>query len=180
MSNNSGKPSTSKEEEFFELFIRHQKHFYSYILALVHDFVDADDILQDIATVMWRKFDEFEEGSNFQAWGIAITRYTIMSFFSSRKRSRLQFDSDLLDTISEATSKNLDSSSERLIALRHCHSKLSNENQSLIQMRYRERMNVRSIAESIGRTENAIYKIMGRLHNALLRCIEQVIAAGEV
>lgn len=168
-----------KDKEFFELFMRHQKHFYAYILASVHDFVDTDDILQDVATVMWRKFDEFEEGTNFQAWGIAIARYTILSFFSNRKRSRLQFDSELLDTIGDVTSKSIESSPERLIALKRCHNKLSDENQSLIHMRYREGMNVRSIAESVGRTENAIYKIMGRLQNALLRCIEQVIAAGE-
>jgi DNA-directed RNA polymerase specialized sigma24 family protein len=47
---------------------------------------DADDLFQNGVTVMRRKFDPFEPGANFAAWGVLIMRYEILVYRRSLAR----------------------------------------------------------------------------------------------
>ena len=62
----------SKQEQhdlFCELLTLHQGQLHGYILALVGNRADADDLFQSTSMVLWRKFDTFQPGSSFLAWG---------------------------------------------------------------------------------------------------------------
>ncbi|MCK5000630.1 MAG: hypothetical protein KAS23_13890, partial [Anaerohalosphaera sp.] len=72
----------SLDSLFFHLFMTHRKSLYAFILASIHNYSDADDILQETATVMWRKFSGFEQGTDFVAWGITIARLRVLKFFN--------------------------------------------------------------------------------------------------
>jgi len=54
-----------------ELSLLGQKGIYAFILFLLISPSDADDILQETLTVMWKKFDEFESGTSFCGLGQA-------------------------------------------------------------------------------------------------------------
>ena len=102
---------------FFQLFMGSQKSLYAYILASIHNYADANDILQETVTVMWRRFEEFDRDSSFIAWGISIARNQIRTYFNSRKCSRLQFDSDLAEVIETTTLSTLDDNEARMEGL---------------------------------------------------------------
>jgi RNA polymerase sigma factor (sigma-70 family) len=95
----------------------HQKSLYAFILASVRNYADANDILQETATIMWRKFGEFDKGTNFVGWGISISRNLIKKYFRERKMSRVQFGDKLFQDISEKVEKGLDKMDSRLDAL---------------------------------------------------------------
>ena len=50
------------------LWVQYQSRVYAYIRALVFRRADAEDILQEVAVVLWRKYDQFEPGSRFDQW----------------------------------------------------------------------------------------------------------------
>jgi len=166
------------EAVFFELFMTSQNKLYAYILSSVHNYADASDLHQETATVMWQKFDQFEQGTNFLAWGVSIARNIVRNHFRSRNRSRLQFDDHLMQRIEDETISRLDSDDVRMDSLRKCFEKLSDANRLLIKLRYEEGMTVKSIATRFGKPLQGMYKFMARLQDSLLQCVEKTIAMG--
>lgn len=51
---------------FIQYLTRNQISFYSYILSLVPRSSDADYIMQEMTAIMWQKFSEFSEGTDFR------------------------------------------------------------------------------------------------------------------
>ena len=163
------------ERLFFQLFMAHQRNLYAYILAAVHNYSDAEDILQETATVMWRRFSEFKQGTSFVAWGIVIARNQILKFFNDHKRSRIQFDDDLLKTIEDATlreTRRLESLTE---AFHHCFQKLSDAHRKVLHLRYKDGMTIKAIANMTGKPISGMYKAFARVQDALQRCIEATV-----
>ena len=50
----------SPNARFFRHFMRNQKQFHAYILMMVHNYQDAEDLIQEAAIVMLEKFPEFQ------------------------------------------------------------------------------------------------------------------------
>ncbi len=164
------------DSEFFGLFMKNQKNIYAYILSLVHNYVDADDIMQESTTVMWRGFEEFDQNTEFIAWGITIAHYQVLKFFKNKSRNKLQFNDKLLESIAETAASNVNSIDERLIALNDCRKKLSKRDNKLLQLKYTHGNTIRKIADDTGNSVHALYKTMGKIHNALQQCIEKTIS----
>ncbi|MCK5000605.1 MAG: hypothetical protein KAS23_13765, partial [Anaerohalosphaera sp.] len=101
-------------------------------------------------------------------------------FFNERKRTRVQFGDKLMEAITKVTASRVTEVDVRLEASRHCREKLSTSDQKLLYMRYNEGFTIKKIADKLGRPLPGLYKSMGRLHSALLRCIKRSLAGGEV
>jgi RNA polymerase sigma-70 factor (ECF subfamily) len=165
----------TKDELFFQLFMTYQRNIYAFLLSSVHNYNDANDLLQETATVMWRKFDEFRPGSSFLAWGITIAHHLVLKFFNEHKRSRIQFDDALLQELADTTMEEMKNVNALTDALRHCFQKLSEANQKLLRLRYQEGMTIKAIASFLGKPVFGMYKAFARLQDALQVCIENVL-----
>ena len=75
-------------QAFSRLLVANQRRIYGFILTLVHDRAAAEDILQDVSALLWQKFDKFERGTDFAAWGMAVSRLTILNWRRKQKNSR--------------------------------------------------------------------------------------------
>lgn len=53
--------------EFIQLLTTHQSRLYAYILTLVFDPNDADDVLQETNTVLWSKADSEQRRPAFDS-----------------------------------------------------------------------------------------------------------------
>lgn len=98
----SAQPS-SDEHDFGRLFVQHQSRIYGFIRSLVVHRADAEDLLQETASVLWRKFDEFRPGSNFLAWALQVARFQVMYFRQRQKRDVLQFSDKFVDAVGADT-----------------------------------------------------------------------------
>ena len=47
----------AKGKVFLRLFLQNERRLYAYVLALLPNRADADDVLQEASLVMWDKFD---------------------------------------------------------------------------------------------------------------------------
>src|SRR6266404_4537223 len=72
-----------------QLFVKHQLGLRAFILSLEPNFTDAEDLLQEVFLVITRKANEFEEGTNFFAWGCTIARYKLLELLRRRARSQV-------------------------------------------------------------------------------------------
>lgn len=168
------------DEHFLRLLMGNQDRMYTYILSMVHNLSDADDVMQDVVTVMWRKFGDYQEGSSFLAWGITIARYLVLKFFEKNRRSRIPFSDDVAEKIASVTTSKLESYHERLEALEGCMKKLSMENQQLIKKRYYSKTPTKAIAAERGIVPHKMYRTMAKIHQMLQDCVRRTLSTGDV
>ncbi len=162
---------TENSKQFLSLLMKHQTRIHTYILYHIPNKIDAEDILQDTILVMLDKFSEFEEGTNFLAWGIVIARNKIMSFKQSKARSRMVFDDSIVSQIEKEVTENFDLFNEESEELKNCIVKLPEKHKKYLRLRYEKSMSYREIGKEISISMQAVHKTMSRIHIALLKCV---------
>jgi len=76
---------------FVRLLTQSERRVYGYILKMVVDWNDADEILQETNVRLWEEFDRFQPGTDFAAWAIRVAHYQVLTWRKRRDRSRLVF-----------------------------------------------------------------------------------------
>lgn len=163
--------------EFVQLFTKHQRRLYLYILAQVPNPVDAEEILQEANIVVWRKFDRFEPGTNFFAWSCRIANYEVLKYRDRRRRDRLRFSNEFVELVAREFAENTDHEVDKRNALLGCLSKLRPKDRELVRQRYASGENGNSLAELLGRPVNSVYQSLGRIRKTLLECMKRRMAA---
>lgn len=169
---------TREMKLFMSLVLPNQRNIYAYILSLVIHPYDADDILQDTLALMWEKFSEFEQGSDFAAWGKKIAKFKTLNHLKKNASAKVRFDDDVLKVI-ESESGQLTYLSDRLSAMQRCLKKLSEKDINLLRMRYHDDCSFKKIALNIGISKQSAYRSVSRIHCKLVKCIKQVLAPKE-
>ncbi len=169
---------SAKGRSFLRLFLRNERRVYAYILTLVPNRADADDILQDASLVMWDKFDERNPPDDFAAWGCRIAYFKVLDFYKKGRRARVRFSQAMLERVAEtaveqAAALQLD---ERRDALAGCLEKLPPRDQDLIARRFAPGATTQSAAAAVGRSVDAVYKALAKIRQALFDCVTKALA----
>ncbi len=173
MSKNPGQfQDDAKADKFMEQLVPNQRRILSYIAALAPQKNDAEDIYQDVLTEMWKKFDQFTPGTDFDRWGITIAKFKILNFRRKAGRSKIIFSDEIIELIQNESDKQRKYIDECLDALQGCAKKLSPRQLKFLRMHYEDELSCRKIASNIGLTHQAICKVMSRIHAALVKCIK--------
>lgn len=155
-----------------------QDPLFAYIRSLVRDFNDADDLFQQTALVLWRKFAEYDRSRSFLAWACGVARFEVTNFLRTRGRSRLYFsdglnllliraqDEDARDAVAE----------DRRAALSGCVGKLRERDRRLLEDCYGGGRRVPDVAEREGRSSQSVHNSLRRIRRALYECIGRTIA----
>ncbi len=170
----------SKQDEFLSLFVSNQKKLYQFILMLTGNYTDADDILQETASLLWSKFDEYQTGSNFLAWACTVARNKILNFRRKKKAGANQLSDQALSNVLSESKAIFDYNQERMQALKSCLLKLKEKDRQLVSLRYEQDQPVKQVASSLGRSSDGIYHTMARIHRILMECIRRTLSAGGI
>ena len=163
--------SFKDSKKFLSLLGKCQARIYAYILYQVPNRNDAEDILQDTIVVMLDKFSEFEEGTNFLAWGLQIARYKIMAYRDKRKNSKLIFDDDILNIMEQEKEIQSAIAKEEFDRLSECIKKLPDKYKKYLQYRYEDSLSYKAIGDKVSISGQAVHKTMSRIHLALMNCV---------
>jgi len=159
-------------DQFVRLLTPNQKKILAFILSYVPRYTDAEDILQNTLSVLWRKYEDYRPGTDFLAWSITVARYEVMHYLRERKANgKLHFDERLQQIIETDSSCCLEAFDERIDALRKCVKKLKIEDTRLLKMRYEQELTFVKIGQRLGLSSVAAFKMIGKIHDRLVRCI---------
>ncbi len=158
----------------------HERKIYAYIYQLVPHWADADDLMQEVASLMWEKYDSFEEDTDFVAWGRKIAFYCVQNYRRKKGRTKIQFNSQLLDLLARESDDMLDQMDGRLDALRLCIKKLSVKDQEIVCEHYDSGLNVKTVADKLEYSIHQVYRALVRIHNQLMRCIRLRLSMEEM
>ena len=168
----------SREEQFVRLLNAAHLRVRAYLLSLLGNRHDADDVLQQASVLMWQKFDTFEPGTDFLAWASKVALYEARNFQRVAARSRLQFSEALLETLAAERLEDTRHLDQRLDALDDCIEQLDERSRQLLQGVYTENSDVAALATQLGRAKQTLYNRLARIRRALAECIERRLAEG--
>lgn len=171
--------SLPREAEFACCLREIQTRLYGYIHSLARDLNDADDLFQQTALILWKKFDDFDRRRSFFSWACGIARLEVINFLRSRTRRRLYFSDDLnlllIEAQEEMTSGEIE---DRRDALAKCVAKLRQRDQELLLECYQEPGGVNEAAERRGRSSQSVFNSLRRIRRALYVCISRTLSQG--
>jgi RNA polymerase sigma-70 factor (ECF subfamily) len=171
-------PSAPSADEFVRLYTAASRRIYTYILTLLPDRTDAEDVFQEVSTVLWEKFREFTPGTQFGAWACKIAYFKAIKFRSLKAVRSRMFSEHTLENISAELEAMDDSLDVEYRLLAECFARLPAEERTLIEQRYRNNGSPRVIAETTGLPVRRIYKSLDRIRKALLSCVTRKMAEG--
>lgn len=79
--------------EFSALFEGCQHDLLRYVVGCVPSYSDALDILQETATALWLKFDQYDHSQPFAPWARKFAHIQVLKFCLYRQRRSAQFAS---------------------------------------------------------------------------------------
>ena len=176
----SSSPSSREPRtaEFLRLYAAHSRKVWTYLLTMLPNRADAEEVFQDISVTLWEKFDDFTLGTNFAAWAFKISHFKIIKFRQRNLRRSKLFASDVLDLLDADMLAVDDSADAEYIALAECFSRLSAPDQKLIERRYQPGSSPQVLSEGMAVPVRRIYKELARIRSALLACIAERLAEG--
>src|SRR5215468_5020000 len=121
-----GPTVTNKARLFLRLFLQNQRRIYAYVLTLLPNRADADDVFQEASLVLWDKFDHAAPPDDFAAWGCRIAYFKVLDFRKRKQRGRVLFSQQMLERVAETALEQADALQldERREALSGCLAKL--------------------------------------------------------
>jgi len=166
-------------DAFLQLVAGNQGRLYGFILTLLPDPNEANEVLQQTNMALWHDAERFVEGTNFIAWAFRIARFMVLEHRERLRRSRLRYTDTLVDDLASEAVAFSELEESRLDAMRHCMERLADDHRNLLHRRYVEGESVAAIASSTGQTANALANCLYRIRRALLDCIQRRLAAEE-
>jgi RNA polymerase sigma-70 factor (ECF subfamily) len=170
--------STDSHDRFMRLFLSSQHEVLRYILALVPNVDDAQEILQETAISLWAKFDEYDDTKRFEGWACRFALNKIKQHRRKTGQTPLQLDDSVLDLIAADYDRHAAALAAQREALTNCVSKLSKQDRALVELHYFQRIPIQQIAADTSQNIHTLYKAMQRIRRQLHRCVNYNMSAG--
>jgi RNA polymerase sigma-70 factor (ECF subfamily) len=164
-------------EAFVQLFARHERGIRAFVHSLLPG--HADEVVQETCLVLWRKFADFDAGSDFLLWACTVARFEVLKYRRKLARDRHVFNVELLALLAEeAVGETRELALERR-ALDACVEKLTPGHRELIRSCYAQGVTIKQVADQLGRSATSLYKALNRIRLLLLDCIRVTVAREE-
>lgn len=163
------------EETFVQLMVSHQTALHAFVLALLPGHPEADDVVQDVNTALWKKRGEFSVGTNFKAWMFSVARFKVLSLWRDQKRKKVWSmpDETLNLLMDDAVDVCFEAEDDRHVALRQCIRELRPQDQGLILRRYFDGRSMKQVAREVGRKADNLKGSLHRIRLSLRACVKR-------
>lgn len=168
-----------RTEEFLRLYLGFEEQLRAYLMTLLGNWNDVDDVFQETTLALWRSFDEFSSGTSFSNWGRQIAFHRVLQFRCQKQRRGVPGSEDFLNALHQTIVGRTDQLETRLRALADCLAKLTEGDRKLVAMTYESNRPIKEVAAQIGRPATGLYKAMERIRHALVVCVERTLAREE-
>ncbi len=152
----------------------------AYARSLLGNYAAADDVLQEALLVVFKKFDQFQEGTSMLAWCRSIVRIEVLRAKQRHQHERSLAERLLDDAIDAAfdefqTARRHDDAESWREALRGCLERVPRRGQSVLRSRFADEMSYQQIGERLGMTIEAVRKALFRLKRQVRSCVESSV-----
>ena len=162
-------------DRFLRLFTTNEPAVRAFVRRLVPLREDAQDVMQEIALVLWRKFGEYRSSDDFRRWAFGVARYEILAWLRDTSRNRQLLAADVVELLADESVKADQRLESQREALRACLDKLPKPERQLVMAAYQRGAQVQEVATLSGRTVAAFYQWLHRVRLLLLNCVRRAM-----
>jgi RNA polymerase sigma-70 factor (ECF subfamily) len=163
---------TERQVQFTRHFAESERALQAFAYSLVPNQADADDIIQETLTSLWKHFEDYDPERPFLPWANRfVYRQVQQHRRSMATRSKYFFSDETIEQLAASEPLSLDRDLALSEALQGCLGILSSKNRDLVEQRYLAKESLQEVARRQGQTPNALYKKLQRVREALYRCI---------
>lgn len=159
-----------ERSDFLKLYLAAQPPLRSYLLSLLRNADDAEDVFQEVSVVLWDRFKDFDPRHPFLHWAFGIARNHAARWRRAGRRARVWLPPEVEEKLASTYEELEDELSLRRRALRLCVEKLPGRAQELVALRYEKQWSLQEIARAQGSTLNAVNKALGKIRRFLSDC----------
>lgn len=171
-------PDNTRHELFLRLFTASEPSLRAFVRSLVPTVTDADDVMQEVAVVLWHRFGEYGGGEDFRRWAFGVAKYKVLAWQRDRGRDRHLFDDAVTKTLADRAQVLTDRLGAQRRALDACLEKLPREQRRIIDAAYAPGVTMNALARSLGQTPMSLYKRLHRIRLLLLDCTRRLLEGG--
>ncbi len=163
----------SSQDAFVKCFALSQARVYAYIVTLLPNRSDVEEVFQQTTYTLWRQWDQYDPGCDFVAWACGVAHNEVRAFLRHSNRRNVSMTNETLDLIAETRLSREQANEDRAQALSNCIELLPPDQSRLIEDRYKEGESISSVAKKYGLTTTNLYVRLHRIRRALVECVEQ-------
>jgi RNA polymerase sigma-70 factor (ECF subfamily) len=164
-------------DQFVRLLTLNERRVYAYILSMVPNWSDADDILQETNVRLLNEFDKYVPGTDFGAWACTVAKFQVLTHRKKRARDRVRFTDAFLDVVADEIARE-DDTAPRHRALSHCVEEMTPAHRDMLRAYYEPGATGAAVAARFKRSIDALYKTLSRVRRALHECVERRLKTG--
>jgi RNA polymerase sigma-70 factor (ECF subfamily) len=165
--------------QFLRLFAESEVALQTFVRSLLPSRDDASETMQEVAVVLWQKFPEFDATRDFRRWAFGVARFEALAFLRDKARDRHVFNDELVGKLADAAAAAGSRHDAQREALDACLQKLPTPQRALVLAAYAKGARMDELATQRGQTAMSIYKLLHRIRQALLECVQRTIAREE-
>ncbi|MDG2122921.1 MAG: sigma-70 family RNA polymerase sigma factor [Verrucomicrobiales bacterium] len=162
----------ARYELFIQRFAHHEPDLRRFIRSLLPNWTDADEVLQQTAIVIWKKFEQYDPETHFMKWACVIARFESLAYRRKMARDRLVFREDILELMADEGIDELEDRRKEHTAFESCLRDMPEKQRRFLTLAYTQGVKTKDLAEQAGSTAAAFYMRLKRLRHQLMHCIE--------
>ncbi|TWT54814.1 RNA polymerase sigma factor [Rubripirellula amarantea] len=167
--------TADKHETFLALFTENEAAIRAFVRRMVPTRQDTSDVMQGVALVLWRKFDELEDLDGFRKWAFRVARYEALGWLRDTGRDRHVLSVDVIKVVVDESAHNEAKLAAQRDALDGCLEKLPTPHRQLVLAAYAPQADMQQVAKQSGRTVNAFYQWLHRIRLQLVECTRRTL-----
>jgi RNA polymerase sigma-70 factor (ECF subfamily) len=165
-------PAT-RHEQFLRHYSAHEPAIRAFVRRLVPLRTDVPDVMQDVALVLWKKFENLPDPDDFRRWAFGVAKFESLAWLRDKRRDRLVLADDVLEQLAQdATALEPVLDSHR-VELEACLEKLPPDQRALVLAAYEPGARIQDVAERSRRTVGGFYQWLHRVRLQLLDCVRR-------
>jgi len=161
--------------EFVKLWTRHQPEVERYLFMMIPRRVDAAEVLQDVAMLLWKKWEAYDPERPFAPWAIRFAYLEVLKWRQRQAREKLVFSDALLEQMHHRYDEEAPLMEARRNALATCLEKLSAQQRKWVDLRYGRHGAIMEESKKTGTSMHKIYYALEKIRAQLLGCVEETI-----
>lgn len=160
-----------RQECFLRLFTSLEPALRVHVRRLVPSRADADDVLQEVAVVLWRKFDDFEPDTSFRSWAFKVAKYEVLAWRRDKARGREILSETVIELLADESDRDEPRFARERELLRQCLAAMQQEHRNLLLAAYQPGARIQDVALRSGRSIGGFYQWLHRVKRTLLECV---------
>ena len=159
------------------LFVKHSTAIRGYLLGLLPDPHQVDDLMQSVFCTVTEQAETWDESRDFVPWARGIGRNLFLRLERSKRQGPQILDPELIDALTQVA-PSFEADTTRLEALKQCMNRLAPRARQAITLRYSQALKPAEIARRMSLAVASVNVMLSQARASLRECVLSKLRIG--